>query len=243
VFNFTAAEQIASFAAANDFTMRCHTLVWHSQLAPFVASLSGTALQSAMENHIVMGPRFSLPAWQRVLTRASCSDDAVPQPLLRVGRRERGAQRRRHVPHLAVVQRPRPGLHHHRLHHRAQRQGCRRQALLRTFRTHFARDAGADADVQNDYNTEGINAKSDALYKIAKALKKKKLIDGIGFQSHFIIGEVPTTLQANLQRFADLGLEVALTELDIRVRDLVAAGASPQSLTWIYRETFRSMQR
>jgi GH35 family endo-1,4-beta-xylanase len=126
VFNFTAAEQIASFAAANDFTMRCHTLVWHSQLAPFVASLSGTALQSAMENHIVMGPRFSLPAWRRVLTRASCSDDAVPQPLLRVGRRERGAQRRRHVPHLAVVQRPRPGLHHHRLHDRAQCQGRRR---------------------------------------------------------------------------------------------------------------------
>jgi endo-1,4-beta-xylanase len=239
VFNFTAAEQIASFAAANDFTMRCHTLVWHSQLAPFVASLSGTALQSAMENHIVMGPCFSLPARRRVLTRASCSDDAVPQPLLRVGRCERGAQRRRHVPHLAVVQRPRPGLYHHRLHDRAQRQGCRRQTLLRTSRTYLGRDAGADADVQNDYNTEGINAKSDALYKIAKALKKKKLIDGIGFQSHFIIGEVPTTLQANLQRFADLGLEVAITELDIRVR---SSTAHPWicSLTCAYRVTLRS---
>jgi endo-1,4-beta-xylanase len=97
--------------------------------------------------------------------------------------------------------------------------------------------------VQNDYNTEGINAKSDALYKIAKTLKKKKLIDGIGFQSHFIIGEVPTTLQANLQRFADLGLEVALTELDIRVCGVVATRPSSHPLTWIHRATFRSMPR
>jgi endo-1,4-beta-xylanase len=75
--------------------------------------------------------------------------------------------------------------------------------------------------MQNDYNIEGVNAKSDALYKVVKALKKKNLIDGVGFQSHFIVGTVPTTLQANLQRFADLGIEVALTEVDIRVRPLL----------------------
>jgi hypothetical protein len=42
-------------------------------------------------------------------------------------------------------------------------------------------------------------------------------IDGIGVQSHLIVGEVPTTLQQNLQNFADLGVEVAITELDIRM--------------------------
>jgi endo-1,4-beta-xylanase len=51
---------------------------------------------------------------------------------------------------------------------------------------------------------------------LVKTLRKKKLIDGVGFQSHFVVGTVPTDLQANLQRFADLGLDVALTELDIR---------------------------
>jgi GH35 family endo-1,4-beta-xylanase len=107
------------------------------------------------------------------------------------------------------------------------------------FHTYLGWGTSTDAEVQNDYNTEGINAKSDALYKIAKALKKKKLIDGIGFQSHFIIGEVPTTLQANLQRFADLGLEVAITELDIRVR---SSTAHPWicSLTCTYRVTPQS---
>jgi endo-1,4-beta-xylanase len=106
-----------------------------------------------------------------------------------------------------------------------------------------ARSVGDSAKLYyNDYNTEGINAKSDALYAIAKKLKKKKLIDGIGFQSHFIVGEVPTTLQANLQRFADLGLEVALTEIDIRVRSL----SSPRSWIPAYavcRLTCPSMRR
>lgn len=42
-------------------------------------------------------------------------------------------------------------------------------------------------------------------------------IDGIGIESHLIVGEVPTTMQANLEQFTALGVEVALTELDIRM--------------------------
>lgn len=42
-------------------------------------------------------------------------------------------------------------------------------------------------------------------------------IDGIGLESHFILGEVPTTLQANMEAFTALGVEVAITELDIRM--------------------------
>ncbi|OCB87605.1 hypothetical protein A7U60_g5310 [Sanghuangporus baumii] len=69
----------------------------------------------------------------------------------------------------------------------------------------------------NDFNTEGINAKSDALLETVQSLKASNLIDGVGFQSHFIVGEVPQDLQQNLQRFADAGVDVAITELDIRM--------------------------
>lgn len=44
------------------------------------------------------------------------------------------------------------------------------------------------------------------------------LVDGVGFQSHFIVGEVPTTLEQNLARFDAAGVDVAITELDVRVR-------------------------
>ncbi|WP_405015969.1 endo-1,4-beta-xylanase [Kitasatospora sp. NBC_00070] len=71
----------------------------------------------------------------------------------------------------------------------------------------------------NDYNVEGLGAKSDALYALVRSLKAQGApIHGVGFQAHFVLGQVPATLQANLQRFADLGVDVAVTELDVRLQ-------------------------
>ncbi|MEU2426157.1 endo-1,4-beta-xylanase [Streptomyces sp. NPDC007851] len=70
----------------------------------------------------------------------------------------------------------------------------------------------------NDYNVEGVNAKSTALYDLVKDLKSRGVpIDGVGLQAHLVVGQVPATLQQNIQRFADLGVDVAITELDIRM--------------------------
>ena len=71
----------------------------------------------------------------------------------------------------------------------------------------------------NDYNVEGVNAKSTALYNLVKSLKERGVpIGGVGLQAHLILGQVPSTLQQNIQRFADLGVDVAITELDIRMQ-------------------------
>ena len=68
----------------------------------------------------------------------------------------------------------------------------------------------------NDYGIEGINSKSDTLYSVVQGFMADGVpVDAIGFQCHFVLGQVPDTLQQNLQRFADLGLDVAITELDI----------------------------
>ncbi|MFJ8335632.1 endo-1,4-beta-xylanase [Streptomyces sp. NPDC094437] len=70
----------------------------------------------------------------------------------------------------------------------------------------------------NDYNVEGVNAKSTALYDLVRSLKARGVpIDGVGLQAHLILGQVPATLQQNIQRFADLGVDVAITELDVRM--------------------------
>ncbi|WP_431683865.1 endo-1,4-beta-xylanase [Kitasatospora sp. KL5] len=71
----------------------------------------------------------------------------------------------------------------------------------------------------NDYSIEGVNAKSTALYNLVKSLKQQGVpIDGVGFQAHLVLGQVPSDLKANLQRFADLGVDVAITELDVRMQ-------------------------
>lgn len=109
----------------------------------------------------------------------------------------------------------------------------RNDAFYRAMGSGFVADAlrtarAADPSAKlylNDYNTEGLNAKSDAMYNLAKSLKSQGVpLDGIGFQGHFILGQIPSSLKANLERFTALGLEVAITELDVRM-PLPADGA------------------
>src|SRR5581483_12071990 len=71
----------------------------------------------------------------------------------------------------------------------------------------------------NDYNIEGQGAKADAMFTLASALKQQGVpLDGIGFETHLDIQYgFPTNMQANMQRFANLGLDVAVTELDVRM--------------------------
>ncbi|EFF88417.1 LOW QUALITY PROTEIN: endo-1,4-beta-xylanase A, partial [Streptomyces sp. e14] len=84
------------------------------------------------------------------------------------------------------------------------------------FRTARSVDPGAKL-CYNDYNTDGVNAKSTAVYNMVKDFKSRGVpIDCVGFQSHFnSASPVPSDYQANLQRFADLGVDVQITELDI----------------------------
>ncbi|NNC12377.1 endo-1,4-beta-xylanase [Planctomonas sp. JC2975] len=70
----------------------------------------------------------------------------------------------------------------------------------------------------NDYNVEDLCPKSDAYYELAKQLLANGVpLHGFGIQGHRIVGDPPTSMRENLQRFADLGLEVALTEVDVRM--------------------------
>lgn len=57
-FNWSSADQVADFATQNKKQMRCHTLIWHTQLPTWVISITKNATMiSVMENHInkVMG--------------------------------------------------------------------------------------------------------------------------------------------------------------------------------------------
>ncbi|WP_250037242.1 endo-1,4-beta-xylanase [Paractinoplanes maris] len=84
------------------------------------------------------------------------------------------------------------------------------------FRAARAADPAAKL-CYNDYNTDGQNAKSNGVYAMVQDFKARGVpIDCVGFQSHFNANSpLPADYQANLQRFADLGVDVQITELDI----------------------------
>jgi endo-1,4-beta-xylanase len=68
-FSFGAGDKLVAFAAENGMRMRGHTLVWHSQLAPWVKGLSGDALRAAIDRHVrtVVGHwKGKIAAWDVV---------------------------------------------------------------------------------------------------------------------------------------------------------------------------------
>jgi endo-1,4-beta-xylanase len=73
----------------------------------------------------------------------------------------------------------------------------------------------------NDYNVEGINAKSDAYLALAKELKAQRVpVHGFGAQGHYGVQfgfHSAAEVAANLGRFEALGLETAITEVDVRM--------------------------
>lgn len=82
-----------------------------------------------------------------------------------------------------------------------------------------ARTADSDTKLYiNEYNIEYAGAKATAMADLVSNLTSSSVpIDGVGMQAHFIVGSVPTDLKTQIQTFADLGVEVAITELDIRM--------------------------
>ena len=180
-FSYSSADQIVAHATAHGQRMRGHALAWHSQQPGWAQSLSGTALRSAMVNHITNVAthyKGKIYAWD--LVNEAFADG------------NSGARRDSNL----------------------QRTG--NDWIEVAFRTARAADPAAKL-CYNDYNTDGQNAKSNAVYAMVSDFKARGVpIDCVGFQSHFnSASPVPSDYQANLQRFAALGVEVQITELDI----------------------------
>jgi len=80
----------------------------------------------------------------------------------------------------------------------------------------------------NDYNNSYITHKSTVMYdKVKKMVENGIPIDGVGFQCHERSEKKAPDLydkvRSNFERFADLGLEIAITEIDIRQWDSTLA--------------------
>ncbi|GIG69224.1 endo-1,4-beta-xylanase [Phytomonospora endophytica] len=113
--------------------------------------------------------------------------------------------------------------------------GSRRQSIFQqrlgggyieeAFRAARAADPGAKL-CYNDYGTDGVNAKSTAIYNMVVDFRNRGVpIDCVGFQSHLDWNSDLSSYQSNLQRFANLGVDVQITELDIGGSGTGQAGA------------------
>ncbi len=96
----------------------------------------------------------------------------------------------------------------------------------------WAKAADPDAALLlNDFGNEGFNDVSDSMYSAVKQMKESKIpIDGIGMQMH-IDGTKPPKKEeviSNMQRFAQLGLKVYVTEFDVNMADVEGSVADKE---------------
>jgi len=182
-YDWSAADQLVSFAKANGQLVRGHTLVWQNQLPGWLTTGSSTPaqLRDLLHKHITDEvSHFKGHIWQWDVVNEAFNDDGTMRDTL----------------WLRAIG---PGY------------------IADAFR--WAHEADPKALLfYNDYNIEGIGAKSDAVFALVKQLRAEGVpIDGVGAQGHLDTKYgFPDQMQQNLQRFADLGLKVALTEVDVR---------------------------
>ena len=109
----------------------------------------------------------------------------------------------------------------------------------------WARAADPDALLfYNDYDTEGVNPKSDAVYEMVKDFKRRGVpVDGVGIQAHIVDLEAKdlATVEANLARLAALGLEIHITEMDVGLPVDVSGRVADESLLKRQAEIYRQV--
>jgi endo-1,4-beta-xylanase len=85
------------------------------------------------------------------------------------------------------------------------------------FRTAAAAGGPNKSYCMNDYNTHNINAKSNTYFNMAQQLLSQGVpINCIGFQTHLVLGEDLSSMQANMERFASFPAGAAATGPAVR---------------------------
>jgi endo-1,4-beta-xylanase len=206
-FDFSACDKLTSFAQQNQMLVRGHTLVWHQQNPDWLTKGNYTSVQlnGILQDHIT-----------KVLTHFG--NNVYAYDVVNEAFNDDGSMR-------STIWYDQPGIGF-------AGQGTKyiEQAL------NWAHAASPSAKLfYNDYSAETAGTpKSDAVYAMAKDFKARGVpLSGIGLQMHVDLGfDQPATLQAlsaNIQRLGALGLDVHITELDVRVHSNDAASLQAQA--------------
>lgn len=209
---FTDFDLLVDTAEANEQDFKGHTLVWYFDVPAWAEELGAVELQAALDAHIqTTVTRYAGRIWAWDVVNEAIADGLT-------GNEAPSDRLRDNI----FVQRLGPGY------------------IGDAFRR--AREADGDALlIYNDYDIIEPNAKSDAVYDLmAQLLGEGVPIDAVGFQGHLSAERYPgpDVIRANIQRFAALGLDVHISELDVATRNL---GGAPEDRLEAQRLTYQTV--
>ncbi len=198
--NTGGADTLVNHAQSNNMLVRGHTLVWHSQAG---------ALQGASQATLNTFIGNAINRWGSKIAYWDVVNEALED--------NNTGRRRNQWPHTMNRDANGDGDYFD-----AGDTDVIRDSFIRAKQVVQAGGYSTKLCI-NDYDVEGLtvqgggpNRKANALYDIVRTYRQ--YIDCVGFQSHFNDNPnsiITNDLQANIQRFADLGVEVHLSEVDI----------------------------
>ncbi|GAA1798638.1 endo-1,4-beta-xylanase [Luedemannella flava] len=198
--NTSGADTLVNHAQSNNMLVRGHTLVWHSQAG---------ALQGASQATLNTFIGNAINRWGSKIAYWDVVNEALED--------NNTGRRRNQWPHTMNRDANGDGDYFD-----SGDTDVIRDSFIRAKQVVQAGGFTTKLCI-NDYDVEGLtvqggtpNRKANALYDIVR--NYRQYIDCVGFQSHFNDNPnsiISSDLQANIQRFADLGVEVHITELDI----------------------------
>lgn len=189
-YNFTPGDKVIAFARAHKMKVRGHTLLWSEYNPAWLNDkrFDSAKLNSLLREHI-----------KKVMTHFAgqvFAWDVVNESFDANGKVE------------PSIWYDSPGI---------GMSGQGTAYIEQAFR--WARAADPKALLfYNDYDIEGINPKSDAVYAMVKDFKRRGVpIDGVGLQAHVfdLAAKDLQSLSANIKRLVALGVQVHLTEFDV----------------------------
>ena len=201
-YNFEPADTLVNFARQNRMAVRGHTLCWWQQNPAWMSALSSSQLSQVLHDYIfaVMG-RYKGEVFAWDVVNEAIGNDATENDLkLNYG-----------------------------LWNKAPGIGLTGTGYIeQAFR--WAREADPGAKLfYNDHDIEVVGAKQKALLTMLRDFQSRGVpIDGVGLEMHIDPKNAfPSTFAEALQSYTDLGLEVHITEMDVRLP--VDAGGTPSA--------------
>src|ERR1700691_2598260 len=196
-YDFQPGDELVAFAQANNMLVRGHNLCWYQQfpvwLAPYAATATPAQMATLLQNHInaevthFAGQAF---AWD-VVNEAFNDPTGSAQATLRDS---------------SWYDQPGIG---------QTGTGYIAQAFQ------WAHAAAPNALLfYNDYNIEEPGPKFDAVLSMVQQFVSTGVpINGVGFEMHVLLSYYPSAAQLaqNMQALAKLGLQIHITEMDVRL--------------------------
>ncbi|ABN53181.1 MAG TPA: endo-1,4-beta-xylanase Z [Hungateiclostridium thermocellum] len=187
VFDFSKGDQLLAFAERNGMQMRGHTLIWHNQNPSWLTN--GNWNRDSLLAVMKNHITTVMTHYKGKIVEWDVANECMD---------DSGNGLRSSIWRNVIGQ----------------------DYLDYAFR--YAREADPDALLfYNDYNIEDLGPKSNAVFNMIKSMKERGVpIDGVGFQCHFINGMSPeylASIDQNIKRYAEIGVIVSFTEIDIRI--------------------------